>query len=48
MMKHRFKIAACGAGRRATLAPARRSRPPKSSFYYPVAVGGPVTKIIDG
>ena len=27
---------------------ARRRRPTEITFYYPVAVGGPITKIIDG
>ena len=28
--------------------PARAQAPVELTFYYPVAVGGPVTKIIDG
>ncbi len=32
----------------ATLVPASAQAPVEVSFYYPVAVGGPITKIIDG
>jgi hypothetical protein len=28
--------------------PARAAEPTEISFYYPIAVGGPITKIIDG
>ena len=35
-------------GLAAGLSPAAAQQPVDLSFYYPVAVGGPVTKIIDG
>ncbi|MEA2840359.1 MAG: sn-glycerol 3-phosphate transport system substrate-binding protein, partial [Methylobacteriaceae bacterium] len=28
--------------------PARAAEPTEITFYYPVAVGGPITKIVDG
>ena len=38
-------LLACLAG---GAAPVAAQQPVELSFYYPVAVGGPVTKIIDG
>ena len=37
-----------GACRRCVAAPAVAQAPVEITFYYPVAVGGPITKIIDG
>ena len=41
-------IVAVAAAAVALAMPAARAQPVEVSFYYPVAVGGPITKIIDG
>ncbi len=41
-------IVAVAAAALALALPAARAQPVEVSFYYPVAVGGPITKIIDG
>ena len=41
-------IVAAAAAALALAMPAARAQPVEVSFYYPVAVGGPITKIIDG
>lgn len=44
---HRFLMAALAAGALGA-GPARAQAPTEISFFYPVAVGGPITKTIDG
>jgi sn-glycerol 3-phosphate transport system substrate-binding protein len=41
-------IVAVAAAALALAVPVARAQPVEVSFYYPVAVGGPITKIIDG
>jgi sn-glycerol 3-phosphate transport system substrate-binding protein len=36
------------AGAALTSGQARAAEPTEITFYYPVAVGGPITKIVDG
>ena len=40
--------ACCSSPARGGASPALAQAPVEISFYYPVAVGGPITKIIDG
>ncbi|MFO1315291.1 MAG: ABC transporter substrate-binding protein [Burkholderiales bacterium] len=49
-MGNRFirSIVAVAAAALALAVPVARAQPVEVSFYYPVAVGGPITKIIDG
>lgn len=44
---HRLLLAGAAAASLAAL-PARAQQPTEISFFYPVAVGGPIAKIIDG
>ncbi|HZV94120.1 MAG TPA: ABC transporter substrate-binding protein [Caldimonas sp.] len=47
MKKRTFLLAACAACGVATAFPAAAQKVTEINFYYPVAVGGPVTKTID-
>ena len=40
--------ASAAAGTALTVVPARAAEPTEITFYYPVAVGGPITRIVDG